>query len=205
MARTKTRRAAKPAARGGSRTTKRAAAKRTAAKRTAARRAAPKRAAARRTAAKRAAPERTAAKRARSAELKTRPTAASVEAFLAAVKDEGRRRDARTLLELMRRITGEPPSMWGPSIVGFGRYHYRYESGREGDMPVAGFSPRAQALTLYVMGGLSSHTELLARLGPHTHGKGCLYVKRLADVDLAVLERLIRAGIERVRTLYPEG
>ncbi len=99
----------------------------------------------------------------------------------------------------MREITGDEPAMWGPSMVGFGRYHYKYASGREGDWFVAGFSPRKQNLTLYIMSGFSGYDELMARLGKHTTGKSCLYIKRLEDVDLAVLEELIRRSVAHVR------
>lgn len=113
-------------------------------------------------------------------------------AFLAAVPDDRRRADARVLVDLMRRVTGAEPVLWGPSIVGFGSYHYRYPTGREGDMPAAGFSPRKAATTVYLMDGVDAHADALTRLGPHTVGKGCLYLKRLADVDLGVLESMVR-------------
>jgi uncharacterized protein DUF1801 len=122
----------------------------------------------------------------------TQPTDADVEAFLAAVEHPVRRRDAHRLVELFSRVTGEPPRMWGSSIVGFGTYHYRYASGREGDMAAAGFSPRKAATTVYLMDGVDAHAELLERLGPHTVGKGCVYVKDLDAVDLAVLEEVVR-------------
>jgi hypothetical protein len=115
------------------------------------------------------------------AENKTKATAASVDDFLDAVADPQRRDDARTLRELMERVSGEPAAMWGPSIVGFGRHHYKYESGREGDMCRIGFSPRAKELVLY--GGFLRNPGRLARLGKYRAGKGCLYIKRLADVD----------------------
>ena len=136
------------------------------------------------------------------AELKTKPSGASVEAFLEGVGDEARREDCRTLLALMRRVTGAEPEMWGPSIVGFGSYHYRYASGREGDWFLTGFSPRKRDLTLYVMAGFEGYEDLLARLGPHKTGKSCLYVKRLADLDLEVLEALIAASVEHMREAY---
>ncbi|GED11055.1 DUF1801 domain-containing protein [Cellulosimicrobium cellulans] len=122
----------------------------------------------------------------------TQPTDADVEAFLAAVSDPVRRRDAHRLVELLSRITGEPPRMWGSSIVGFGTYHYRYASGREGDMAAAGFSPRKAATTVYLMDGVDAHAALLDRLGPHTVGKGCVYVKDLDAVDLGVLEEVVK-------------
>jgi hypothetical protein len=137
------------------------------------------------------------------AELKTRETSASVEAFLAAVEDEARRADCRTVAAIMGEVTGEAPRMWGPSIVGFGRYHYRYASGHEGDACLTGFSPRKKELTLYLMPGLDALAPLLARLGKHKAGKGCLYVKCLADIDLAVLRELVAACVAHLRTLYP--
>ncbi len=114
-----------------------------------------------------------------------------VRAFLEGVRSPARRRDAEILLDLMGRTTGEPPRMWGASIVGFGRYHYKYASGREGDGPAASFSPRKTATTIYLPDGVGSHAERLERLGPHTTGVGCLYLKDLAAVDLAVLEQIV--------------
>jgi hypothetical protein len=136
------------------------------------------------------------------AELKTKPTGASVEAFVQGIADETRRQDCTTLLGLMRRVTGAEPAMWGTSIVGFGSYHYRYASGREGDWFVTGFSPRKRDLTLYIMAGFSDHDDLLERLGPHKTGKSCLYVKRLADLDLEVLETLVAASVEHMNEAY---
>ena len=133
------------------------------------------------------------------AEPKTKKTDASVEAFLDAVADPGRREDARAVLALMKRITGEEPKMWGPSIVGFGSWTYTYASGRTGDWPIAGFSPRKQALTLYVMPGFEKDADLMKRLGKHKTGKSCLYLNRLADVDAGVLEELVRRSVERMR------
>ena len=133
-----------------------------------------------------------------------RPTGASVEEFLAAVPDERRREDARRLCAMMREITGEPPAMWGTSIIGFGTYHYRYASGREGDAPLAGFSPQRQHLAIYLIGEFEHrHRSTLARLGPHRTGKSCLYIKRLDDVEAGALRELIdrsvrvRRGIDR--------
>lgn len=124
---------------------------------------------------------------------KTKATAASVAEFIAAIPDATKRSDARTLIALMQAATGEKPRLWGPSIVGFGTHHYVYESGREGDMPVVAFSPRKPALVLY---GLSKGGEApLAHLGKYTSGKGCLYIKTLADVDLKVLEKLIAKSV----------
>lgn len=132
------------------------------------------------------------------AENKTQPTDASVTAFLDAVENETRRSDARRVLELMREVTGEEPRMWGPGIVGFGDYHYRYESGREGDWFLTGFSPRKANLVLYIMSGFPRHAELMERLGKHRTGKSCLYVNRLDDLDLDVLRELIRRSVEHV-------
>src|ERR1700745_1157440 len=121
-----------------------------------------------------------------------RRTGASVAEFLAHVPDERRREDARRLCAMMQGITGEAPVMWGTSIIGFGTYHYRYASGREGDSALASFSPRAQQLAVYLVGGFETrHQSVLARLGPHKTGKGCLYLKRLGDVDQDALRELI--------------
>src|SRR5215475_14425053 len=133
-----------------------------------------------------------------------RPTEAPVAGFLAQVPDERRREDARRLCAMMQEITGEPPAMWGSSIVGFGTYHYRYDSGHEGDAPLAGFSPRSQHLVIYLASEFGDrYRPVLARLGPHKAGKGCLYIKRLGDVDDDALRELIdrsvrvRKGIDR--------
>jgi hypothetical protein len=124
-------------------------------------------------------------------ENKTKPTEVSVTAFLEALPDQGRRADARALVKLMQGATQEKPKMWGPSIIGFGTYHYKYESGREGDAPVVGFSPRKAALVLYGLNSASDAEALRAKLGKHTSGKGCVYIKKLADVDLRTLETLV--------------
>lgn len=121
-----------------------------------------------------------------------RPVDADVRSFLDAVPDERRRADARALCALMAHVSGEPPAMWGAGIVGFGSYHYRYDSGREGDAPLVGFAPRKAQLVVYLAGGFEDHDPgTLARLGPHRTGKGCLYLKRLADVDEAALRELV--------------
>ena len=125
------------------------------------------------------------------AENKTKATDVSVEAFLAKVEPEQRREDGRLVAGMMARITGEPATMWGPSIIGFGTHHYRYESGREGDICRIGFSPRKAQLVFYVGAGSGRLDPLLAKLGKHSTGKGCLYIRKLADVDQAVLEALI--------------
>ncbi|MFT4039173.1 MAG: DUF1801 domain-containing protein [Thermomicrobiales bacterium] len=123
------------------------------------------------------------------AEIKTRATEVSVDAFLAEVAHPVRRADGQAVRAMMERVTGEPAVMWGPSIIGFGRYHYRYASGHEGEMCRIGFSPRAANLALYV-GGFPEYEELLSQLGKHKRSKACLYVNKLADVDLAVLEEI---------------
>jgi hypothetical protein len=133
------------------------------------------------------------------AEAKTKPTVLAPLDFLAKVSDAGRRADAQALVRIFQRATGEKPVMWGPSIVGFGKYHYRYESGREGDMCLAGFSPRSAALVLYALSGAKGESELLARLGTFKRGKGCLYVRRLSDVDPKVLEELVRRSAAHTR------
>jgi len=134
------------------------------------------------------------------ADNKTKPTLVDVSAFIDALPDENRRADAKALVKLMRSATGEKPAMWGPSIIGFGSYHYKYESGREGDMPLAGFSPRKAATVIYNMTGFSDSEPLRARLGKHTTGGGCLYIKKLADVDQKVLETMILKSIAAKRT-----
>jgi hypothetical protein len=133
------------------------------------------------------------------AENKTKPTKISVAAFIDALADPIRRADAKALVKLMQSVAGEKPKMWGPSIIGFGSYHYRYESGREGDMPLIGFSPRKAATVLYNMIGFSDSAALLAKLGKHTTGKGCLYIKKLADVDQKVLQALAVKSIAGLR------
>lgn len=135
------------------------------------------------------------------ADLKTKPTDVEVEDFLATVAEK-HREDCVELLALMRRATGEEPRMWGPSIVGFGSYHYRYESGREGDWFLAGFSPRKKDLTVYVMAGFEGHDELMGRLGRHKTGVSCLSLRSLGDVDLSVLEELVRESTAVVRRRY---
>ena len=137
------------------------------------------------------------------AENKTQATDADVAAFLDAVEPNQRRADGKTVCAMMERISGEPPVLWGPSIIGFGRCHYRYDSGREGDMPRIGFSPRKASLVLYVVFGFPPFDEIMGRLGKYTTSKSCLYIKKLADVDMAVLEELIRASWEDMVERYP--
>ncbi len=137
------------------------------------------------------------------AELKTRATDASVEDFLAAVEHPVRRADGLALLELLTEVTGEPARMWGDSIVGFGQYRYTYATGRSGEWPVAGFSPRKTRMVLYIMAGFTSYDELMSRLGKHKTGRSCLYVNKLADVDLGVLRELVAASVAHMHELYP--
>lgn len=132
------------------------------------------------------------------AENKTKPTLSSASAYIDALTDPTRRSDAKVLVQLMQRASGETPTMWGPSIIGFGSCHYRYDSGREGDMPLIGFSPRKAANVLYGMLGHDAEA-LLGKLGKHTTGKGCLYINKLADVNTTVLETLIRSAVARNR------
>jgi hypothetical protein len=132
------------------------------------------------------------------AELKTQPHDGSVTDFIASVSDLQRRADCETVLNLMAEITGKEPRMWGPSMVGFGSYRYRYKSGREGEWFVAGFSPRKQALTIYIMSGFSKYDDLMSRLGTYKTGKSCLYIKQLSDVDLDVLRALISQSVAQM-------
>ncbi len=138
-------------------------------------------------------------------DLKTRPTDEDVQSFLDAVEPESKRQDCQVLLELMQEVTGEPAKMWGPSIVGFGSYHYRYASGREGDWFLTGFAPRKQNLTLYIMAGFEGYEALMAKLGKHSTGKSCLYVKRLEDVDAGVLRELVAESVEHMRATQADG
>jgi hypothetical protein len=131
------------------------------------------------------------------AELKTRATKASVDTFLQGIKDEKRRQDCYAISKIMEKVTKAEPKMWGTSIVGFGDHHYVYESGREGDWFITGFSPRAQNLTLYTMGSFDS--ELLKKLGKYKTGKGCLYINKLEDVDVKVLQELIGTSVKKVK------
>lgn len=128
-------------------------------------------------------------------ELKTKPNDGDVGTFLASIRDEAKRRDAERMLALMSAVTKEKPKMWGTSIVGFGRYRYTTSSGREGEWFLTGFSPRKQALTLYIMSGFEGHGALLKRLGPHKTGRSCLYVKRLDDVDTKTLKALVTKSV----------
>jgi hypothetical protein len=138
------------------------------------------------------------------AENKTRQNDASVDAFLRSIDNQRRRDDAVTVLALMAEITGEPAKMWGTSLIGFGTYHYKYDSGREGDYFITGLSPRKQALTVYIMQGFSRYGDLMSKLGKHKTGKSCLYINKLGDIDLAVLEQLIRRSVLWMRERYPQ-
>lgn len=133
------------------------------------------------------------------AEQKTKPTEKSVDDFLDTIPDEKVRADCHVLTRLMKKVTGHAPKMWGPAIIGFDQYHYKYESGREGDICLVGFSPRKQNLTLYVLAGFPGQDELLQKLGKHKTGKGCLYIKRLEDVDMKVLESMMRQSVDFMR------
>lgn len=137
-------------------------------------------------------------------ELKTKPTVVSVDGFIQAVADEKQRADARKIAAMMEQLSGHQPKMWGPSIIGFGSYHYKYDSGREGDMCRIGFSPRKGQTVLYLVDGFEGHGELMAKLGKHKTGKSCLYIKRLSDVDEAVLEQLCVKSLGWMTAKYPE-
>lgn len=133
------------------------------------------------------------------AELKTKKNRKSVKAFLDAVENDRRREDAKAVLALMKEVTGETPRMWGDAIVGFGDFRYVYETGREGDWFLTGFSPRKQSLTLYIMSGFAAYDDLLGKLGKHKTGKSCLYVNKLDDIDLTVLRRLVKQSVAAMR------
>lgn len=132
-------------------------------------------------------------------DLKTKENDGDVRAFLETVENERRKQDSFVVLDIMEEITGKTPKMWGGSIIGFGNYHYTYDSGREGDWFVTGFSPRKQNLSLYIMGGFDEYEELLGKLGKHKTGKSCLYVNKLADVDMDVLKTLIASSVQHMQ------
>jgi hypothetical protein len=132
-------------------------------------------------------------------EAKTQPTNQSVTEFLNQISDPERRADCFAVAKIMEEITGEKPRMWGPGIVGFGTYHYKYASGREGDWPRTGFSPRKKDLTLYIMMGFEKHAELMEKLGKHSTGKSCLYIKRLSDIHMPTLKKLIKIGLKELK------
>lgn len=129
------------------------------------------------------------------AENKTKATEASVDAYLAAIADPGRRADCEALAKLMAKVAGQPPKLWGPSIVGFGSYHYKYESGREGESCLLGFASRKGDITIYGVGSIPGREELLAKLGKHKTGKGCLYVSKMSDIDIKVLEQMLKKSV----------
>lgn len=133
------------------------------------------------------------------------PTKVSVQTFVNGLDDERRRREATTLISMMKKVTGKRPVMWGPSIIGFGSYHYKYATGHEGDAPRAGFSPRRAALTVYCMPGFTAERDLLRRLGPHKTSVSCLYIRRLDDVDLDVLRAIIERTFAEMNQRYPGG
>ena len=135
---------------------------------------------------------------------RTKPTEVSAESHIAAIANEEQRNDAQTLVALMRRVTGEKPTMWGPSIVGFGSYHYRYASGHEGDSALAAFAVRGRELVVYTEDGFERRDALLARLGKHRTGKVCVYIRRLANVDLKVLETLVARSVAETKRRYPQ-
>ena len=137
-------------------------------------------------------------------EAKTRPTEVSVADFIAAVENPKRRADAETLCALFEEISGEPPKMWGPSIIGFGRYHYRYDSGHEGDAPRLGFSPRKAQTVAYAMSGFEGQEAMIARLGKVKTSVACLYVNRLDQIDLGVLREMAVASLAQMRERYPD-
>ena len=134
---------------------------------------------------------------------KTTATRVSADAFIDGQKDEGVRDDCRAVLKLMSKATGEAPKMWGASIVGFGHFPMKYASGRELEWFYRGFSPRKQNLTLYIMDGFESYATLMKKLGEHSTGKSCLYVKRLSDIDMGVLEKLVNASVKHMKKMYP--
>ena len=138
------------------------------------------------------------------AKSKTAETNESVAGFIEAIPEEKRRADAFHLLEIMQAQTGFEPKMWGPSIIGFGSYHYKYASGHEGDAPLAAFSPRKDAISLYTMLPVENRTDLLQRLGKHKSGKGCVYIKKLSDVDENVVMKMIDVSVKYLKSLYPK-
>jgi hypothetical protein len=134
---------------------------------------------------------------------KTQPTRQKVSEFIAGIEDKRKRADCRELMKLMREITGNRATMWGPSIVGFGKYHYKYASGREGDFFLTGFAPRKQALSIYIISGFKAHAGLMEKLGKFKTGKSCLYVKSLDDIDRDVLKELVTESVAHMRETYP--
>jgi nucleoid DNA-binding protein len=139
------------------------------------------------------------------AENKTKPTDASVKDYIAAIDDESRRKDCDALARMMTKVTGQKPTMWGPSIVGFGTYHFRYESGREGDSPLTGFSSRKGAISVYLVATFPGQDELLSRLGKHNMGKACLSIRKISEGDFRILEQLVAGSVAEVRRRYAPG
>lgn len=138
------------------------------------------------------------------AENKTHATAASVDDFIAAIADDNRRKDCLALAEMMQRVTGCKPYMFGPTIIGFGNYHYQYESGHEGDACITGFASRKPDITVYIVPGFLASEALMGKLGKHKTGKSCLYIRRLSDIDPKVLEQLLKTSVDYVRKNYPD-
>ncbi|CAG4994465.1 hypothetical protein DYBT9275_01398 [Dyadobacter sp. CECT 9275] len=137
------------------------------------------------------------------AQNKTTETPESVTDFLSSITDEAKRNDSFRLMEIMKSATGYEASMWGTAIVGFGRYHYKYATGHEGDAPLVGFSPRKDAMSLYLASDFPGKEELLEKLGKHKAGKGCIYIKKLTDIDLNILNQMITASANQMKQLYP--
>lgn len=136
-------------------------------------------------------------------EMKTQPTGASVDAFLASVENAGRREDAATVLDMMNRVTGAAPIMWGDSLIGYGNYEYARADGSRHRFFLTGFSPRKANMVVYAMTGLKNHSDLLERLGPHRHSVSCLYIGRLKNIDLGVLEQIVASDLAAMKRLYP--
>ena len=134
--------------------------------------------------------------------LKTRPTSVEPLAFIAALGDSRREAECKALLDMMREVSGEVPTMWGSSIIGFGSYHYKYASGREGDWPRTGFSPRKASMTIYCMPGFKNQADLLERLGPHKTSVSCLYIRRLDQVDFSVLRSIVARSLQQMERIY---
>ncbi len=138
-------------------------------------------------------------------EQKTKATTASVDAYLEAIADPGRRDDCRALIAIMRRASGHEAAMWGTAIVGFGSYHYVYDSGHSGDACEVGFASRKDSIVVYCMAAAPSRAAMLPRLGKHKGGKGCVYIKHMADIDTAVLEAILVDAVQEIRLRYPKG
>lgn len=137
------------------------------------------------------------------AKNKTTETAYPVTDFINTIENEAKRNDAFELLKIMQEMTGFEPKMWGASIIGFGSYHYKYDSGHEGDAPLAGFSPRKDAISLYLSSSFENKEQLLSKFGKHKAGKGCIYIKKLTDIDLEILKIMISASVKEIQKLYP--